>query len=90
MKNSAEQDSFQLYSTCHALLKTHSTGQNSTGRPSAIGSLGQVDAVSTFSGADGLREICDLTGAGADGWRVREGLRKESQICQMMHGSVDS
>ncbi|CAK9015102.1 unnamed protein product, partial [Durusdinium trenchii] len=25
-----------------------------------------VDAVSTFSGADGLREICDLTGAGCE------------------------
>lgn len=26
----------------------------------------QADAVSTFSGSDGLREICDLTGAGGE------------------------
>ena len=32
----------------------------------------QADAVSTFSGSDGLREICDLTGAG--GWERRDAV----------------
>ena len=39
----------------------------------------QADAVSTFSGSDGLREICDLTGAGGE--IVGGGVVEEDVFC---------
>ena len=42
----------------------------------------QADAVSTFSGSDGLREICDLTGAG--------GVRNRRMLGDVLVDAVDT
>ena len=42
----------------------------------------QADAVSTFSGSDGLREICDLTGAG--------GVRNRRMLRDVLVDAVDT